>query len=58
MTAIRVFGVTQYSQIFSFFFRNRVKCIALYQLHISQALLNLRRGYFSYAFAIVFTAGL
>ena len=47
MAAISAFGVTQHSQIFSLFFRNRIQCIALYQLHNSQALLNLRRGYFS-----------
>ena len=47
MAAITAFGVTQHSQIFSLFFRNRIQCIALYQLHNSQALLNLRRGYYS-----------
>ena len=47
MAAISAFGVTQHSQIFSLFFRNRIQCIALYQLHDSQALLNLRRGYYS-----------
>ena len=47
MAAISAFGVMQHSQIFSLFFRNRIQCIALYQLHNSQALLNLRRGYFS-----------
>ena len=47
MAAISAFGVTQHSQIFSLFFRNRIQCIALYQLHNSQALLNLRRGYYS-----------
>ena len=36
MTAISAFGVTQHSQIFSLFFRNRIQCIALYQLHNSQ----------------------
>ena len=46
MEAISAFGVTQYSQIFSLFFRNRIQCIALYQLHNSQALLNLPRGYY------------
>ena len=46
MTVISVFRFTQHSQIFSLFFRNRIQCIALYQLHNSQALLNLRRGYF------------
>ena len=46
MAAISGFRVTQHSQIFSFFFRNRIKYIALYQLHNSQALLNLRRGYY------------
>ena len=46
MAAISAFGVTQHSQIFSFFFRNRYQFIALYQLHNSQALPNLRRGYF------------
>ena len=44
MAAISAFGVTQHSQIFSLFFRNRVQCIALYQLDNSQVLLNLRRG--------------
>ena len=43
MAAISAFRVTQHSQIFSLFFRNRIQCIALYQLHNSQALLNLRR---------------
>ena len=47
MAAISAFGVTQHSQIFSLFFRNRIQYIALYQLHNSQALLNLRRGYYS-----------
>ena len=46
MVAISAFRVMQHSQIFSLFFRNRIQCIALYQLHSSQALLNLRRGYF------------
>ena len=46
MAAISAFGVTQHSQIFSLFFRNRIQCIALYQLHNFQALLNLRRGYY------------
>ena len=45
VAAISAFGVTQHSQIFSLFLRNRIQCIALYQLHNSQALLNLRRGY-------------
>ena len=44
---ISAFRVTQHSQIFSLFFRNRIQCIALYQLHNSQALLNLYRGYFT-----------
>ena len=35
MAAITAFGVTQHSQIFSLFFRNRIQCIALYQLHNS-----------------------
>ena len=48
MAAISAFRVTQHDQIFSLFFRNRIQCIALYQLHNSQALLNLRRGYFIY----------
>ena len=34
------------ARFFSLFFRNRIQCIALYQLHNSQALLNLRRGYY------------
>ena len=46
MAAISAFGVMQHSQIFSLFFRNRIQCIALYQLHNSQALLNLRRDYY------------
>ena len=46
MTAISAFRVTQHTQIFSLFFRNRIQCIAFYQLHNSRALLNLRRGYF------------
>ena len=46
MAAISAFGVMQHSQIFSLFFRNRIQCIALYQLHNSQALLSLRRGYY------------
>ena len=47
MAAISAFCVTQHSQIFSLFYRNRIQCIELYQLHNSQALLNLRRGYFT-----------
>ena len=47
MATIRAFPVTQHSQIFSLFFGNRIQCIALYQLYNSQALLNLRRGYYS-----------
>ena len=47
IAAISAFRVTQHSQIFSLFFRNRIQCIALYQLYNSQALLNLRRGYYS-----------
>ena len=47
MAAISAFRVTQHSQIFSLFYRNRIQCIALYKLHNSQALLNLRRGYYS-----------
>ena len=50
MTAISAFRVTQHSQICSLFFRNQIQCIALYQVHNSQALLNLRRGYFSFLF--------
>ena len=50
MAAISAFRVTQHSQIFSLFFRNRIQCIALYQLYNSQALLNLRRGYYSHLF--------
>ena len=45
MAAISAFRVTQHRQIFSLSFRNRIQCIALYQLHSSQALLNLRRDY-------------
>ena len=47
MVAISAFRVTQHSQIFSLFSRNLIQCIALYQLHNSQALLCLRRGYYS-----------
>ena len=47
MAAISAFRVTRQSQIFSHFFRNRIQCIALYQLHTSQALLNLCCGYYS-----------
>ena len=47
MAAISTFRVTQHSQLFSLFFRNRIQCIVLYQLHNSQALLNLRHSYFS-----------
>ena len=50
MVAISAFRVTQQSQNISPFLRNRIQCIALYQLHNSQALLNLRRGYFSVVF--------
>ena len=45
MAAISAFRVTQHSQIFSLFFRNRIQCIVLYQLYNSQALLNLHRDY-------------
>ena len=55
MAAISAFGVTQHSQIFSLFFRNRIKCVALYQLHNYQALLNLRRGYCRGFCAILFS---
>ena len=48
MAAISAFGVTQHSQIISLSFRNRIQCIELYQLHNSQALLSLRRGYYSH----------
>ena len=47
MTAISAFRVKQHGRIFSLFFRNRIQCIALYQLHNSQAMLNLCLGYFS-----------
>ena len=47
MAAISALRVTQHSQIFSLFFRNQIQCISLYQLHNSQALLNLSRGYYS-----------
>ena len=47
MAVISAFHVTQLSQISSLIFRNRIQGIALYQLHSSQALLNLRRGYFN-----------
>ena len=46
MAVISAFLVAQHCQIFSLFFRNRIQCIALYQLHNSQALLNLRHGYY------------
>ena len=35
------------ARFFSLFFRNPIQCNALYQLYNSQALLNLRRGYYS-----------
>ena len=38
MATISAFRVTQHSQIFSFFFRNRIQCNALYQLYNCQAL--------------------
>ena len=41
MAVISSFRVTQHSQIFSLFLRNRIQCIALYQLRHSPALLNL-----------------
>ena len=44
MATISAFRVTQHSQIFSVFFRNRIQCNVLYQLYNSQALLNLRHG--------------
>ena len=47
MAAISAFRVTQHSQIFSLFFRNQIQCIELYQLLSSQALLDLRRGYYT-----------
>ena len=47
MATISAFRVTKHSQIFSLFFRNRIQCIALYQLYNSQAPLNLRLGYYS-----------
>ena len=47
MAAISTLRVMQHGQTFSLFFRNRIQCIAVYQLHDSQALLNLRRGYFN-----------
>ena len=46
MAAISALRVTQHSQIFSPFFRNRIQYIAIYQLYNSQVLLNLRRGYY------------
>ena len=45
--AIIHLSVTQHTQVFSLFFRNRIQSIALYQLHNSEALVNLRRGYFT-----------
>ena len=56
MAAISTFRVTQHSQIFSLFFRNRIQCIALYQLHNSRALLNLHHGYFSVSLFLAFQA--
>ena len=53
MTAINDFRVMQRSLIFPLFFRNRVQCIVLYQLHNSQALLNLRGGYLDYKINVV-----
>ena len=53
MAATSGFGVTQHGQIFSLFFRNRIQCTAVYQLYNSQALLNLRRGYYSHFKATV-----
>ena len=50
MASISAFGVRQHSQIFSLFFRNRIQCIVLCQLHNSQALLNLRPGCHSHMF--------
>ena len=47
MAAISAFRATQHGQIFSLLFRNRIQSLTLYQLHNSQALLNLRRGFFS-----------
>ena len=57
MAAISAFRVTQHSQIFSLFFRNRIQCIALYQLYNSQAVLNLRRGYYSSYMGYAMDAG-
>ena len=54
MATISAFRVTQHSQIFSLFFRNRIQCIALYQLYDSQALLDLRRGYYSFRARVAF----
>ena len=53
MVAISAFGVMQHSQIFSLLFGNRIQCIALYQLHNSQVLLNLRRCYYSHACTLI-----
>ena len=47
MTAISAFVLCNIARFFSLFFRNRIQCIVLYQLPSSQALLNLRRDYFS-----------
>ena len=52
MAAVSAFRVMQHSQIFSLFFRNRIQCIVLYQLHNSQALLNLHRDYYNLALLI------
>ena len=57
MAAISTFCVTQHNQIFSVFFRNRIQCTARYQLHNSQALLNLRRGYFKLSGQMVKSLG-
>ena len=56
MATISAFRVTQHSQIFSLFFRNRIQCIALYQLYNFQALLSLRRGYYSEFFHLLLQA--
>ena len=57
MAAISAFRVTQHGQIFSLFFKDRIQCIALYQLHNSKALVNLRRGYFRVVYFYVVVIG-
>ena len=55
MAVISAFRVTQQSQIFKLFFRNRIQCIMLYQLLNFKALPYLRRGYFRNSESASFT---